>query len=483
MRRMIVSSLLVMAVLAGTRMDAGAQEQQSAAGGKLEITTTSDVVKREFQQMIFEMTNLRPGVARQHALAALEADPDAGLVRVYLATAQLSPASSAAERAAESARGIAALGNASAAEILLATYVRETSSGRGAAALPILRTLGEMLPNDPFIAFGIFQSQRAGKTPEELVRMERDLLARFPDYAIGYNQFAYDLHFSGAHDEEIAAVRKYASLAPTQPNPHDTWADLLLMHGKFDDALHHAAASVRLDSTWSAGTLKIGAIELARGRANEARRSFEQAAASAPTLPARFDAQYWIAATHAVQRNAKAAINEIMLIANAAAAAPVSAATKSTPHVRMAVIEAMIGDKSKALAHLEHARAAGASVLTMLWHTAVTQASLGNFDAARAAVDTAAATPGAPVAAVHTLRAFVAVAARDLATAEAELAKTNSGDLLATAVRAEVLKAQGKSAESRALRDEVVGTVLKLNNNAPVDFTKVVARLRVEAMK
>lgn len=483
MHRTLVSVFLASLALAGRGNLAPAQQLQGATpSGRLELTSTSETAKREFEQLIFEFTNLRPLFARQHAMNALAADPSFGLARVYLGFAAMNPQLTPGERAAEAARGLAALSTASAPEVLLGLYVRESAAGRGAAARPILTTLAQLVPNDAYVAFSVFQTQRAGTPRDELVRMQRDLLAKFPDYAVGYNQYAYDLHYAGQHDEEVTAIRRYAQLASTQPNPHDTWADLMVMHGRLEDAIGHARASIRVDSTWTAGHLKIGAIELARGNADSARVWFARAHAASLSPAGKVDARHWTAASYAVQRNPKMAIQELTAIAQQTVADAAPPAARALPHQRMAVIEAMIGNGKNAAAHLEHARAAGGNSLVQTWHEAIVQATLGDTAAARATAESFASATGVSAATAATLNGFVAAAARKHSAAENALAQSAPTDLLAKALRAEILKSQGKKTEAQAARAEVMSAVLKLDNNPQIDIAKLVARLRVERM-
>ena len=114
MHRTLVSVFLASLALAGRGNLAPAQQLQGATpSGRLELTSTSETAKREFEQLIFEFTNLRPLFARQHAMNALAADPSFGLARVYLGFAAMNPQLTAGERAAEAARGLAALSTAS----------------------------------------------------------------------------------------------------------------------------------------------------------------------------------------------------------------------------------------------------------------------------------------------------------------------------------------------------------------------------------
>lgn len=88
-----------------------------------------------------------------------------------------------------------------------------------------------------------------------------------------------------------------------------------------------------------------------------------------------------------------------------------------------------------------------------------------------------AAAPGAPFA--HTLAAIVALDAKDFAAAQAALGRTTSNNVLHRALKAELMMRQGQKKEAAALREEVLASSLKLENDNTVDFMALVGRMRV----
>src|SRR5579863_6905366 len=49
------------------------------------------------------------------------------------------------------------------------------------------------------------------------------------------------------YDKAFDAMQRYISLLPNEANPQDSYAEILRMGGKFDDALLHYHASLKLD--------------------------------------------------------------------------------------------------------------------------------------------------------------------------------------------------------------------------------------------
>jgi predicted Zn-dependent protease len=78
------------------------------------------------------------------------------------------------------------------------------------------------------------------------------------------------------------------------------------------------------------------------------------------------------------------------------------------------------------------------------------------------------------------LNALAAITAKDYAKADAELAQSPPGDLLAQELRGEILKQQGKTAEARAIKDAVLKRTPKADGSPGVDLVKLAARLRAE---
>lgn len=478
---LVVAALAAAAVVA-TPLAAFGQQQASTPAGRMEVSTSSDVARSEYRLLVTDFFNLHNSTARVHAQKALAADPNFALATVFLARPGLSPELSAAEREAQISRGIAALANASAPEILLALWTREVVAGRTQSALQVLKSLAALVPNDADIQFALHATQRnaAGTTPAEALRMDREFLARFPDYGPAHNLNAYTLFGTGDRPAAYAAIQQYVRVAPEQPNSHDTYADLLIIDGRFDEAIGHTQASMRLDSMWVQGPLKIGAIKLVTSTPDEARSWFARGRDIAPTAAGKVDVHYWVVTSYVMTHDVKSAMRELSAIGDEVAAAKLPAAANALVHQRMAVVEATIGNKQNVAPHLaKGAEIGGANSANQTAHAVIAYAAIGDAASAQANADLfAKAAPTNQFQ--HTLNALAAITAKDYAKAEAELTQSPPADLLAQELRAEVLKQQGKTAEARAIKDAVLKRPPKADGGPGVDITKLAARLRAE---
>lgn len=55
-----------------------------------------------------------------------------------------------------------------------------------------------------------------------------------PDYSVTYNQLGYCYRFQGDYVRSESAFKKYISLIPDDPNPYDSYAELLLQMGEYE---------------------------------------------------------------------------------------------------------------------------------------------------------------------------------------------------------------------------------------------------------
>ncbi|HEY8176321.1 MAG TPA: hypothetical protein VIF32_11545 [Gemmatimonadaceae bacterium] len=471
---------VVSAAIVATPLAALAQQQAGAPTGRMEVTTASETARAEYRQLVTEFSNLHYGAARAHGEKALAADPNLGLATVFLARPAVSPELSVAQREAQLARGIAALANASAPELLFALYTREVVAGRTQSAQQALRAAAALVPNDADVQYALHATQRAGSSFADAIRMDKEFLARFPDYGPAYNTHAYTLFTSGDRPAAYEAIQNYVRLAPSQPNAHDTWADLLILDGRFDEALAHIQTSMKLDSTWAGGALKTGAIKLVTTTPDDARTWFARARDMSPSTASRIEPHYWVATSYVVTHDAKSALRELSAIGDEVTAAQLPAAAGALVHQRMAIVEATIGNKQNVAAHLaKSAEVGGANTTAHTSRAVVAYAAIGDAAAAQTNADLfAKAAPTNPFA--HTLNALAAITAKDYARAETELAQSGPMDLLAQELRAEVLKQQGKTADARAIKEQVLKRVVKADGSPAVDDAKLAARLRAE---
>jgi hypothetical protein len=228
--------------------------------------------------------------------------------------------------------------------------------------------------------------------------------------------------------------------------------------------------------------MKLGAIRLMLNDAAGARTYFETGRDAATGFAARLPFLRWIAVSHVYANQGKTAVQAMEQIATEAQAAN-DPANVASAHDWAAVIEAYTGNRRAVTAHVNAAATAvprpGAGHYV---NKAIALARAGETEQARGAL--AQLTTMAPNNAnIPLVTAILALDAKDLPAAEAALAQAGPTIPLANALRAELMIRKGQRREGLALRDAVLASPVKVDGNPPVDFSKVVARLRAQQLR
>jgi len=453
------------------------QQPASSSTARLTLTSSSEPAKTAFRDALLESHNVSPDGARARIAAAVTADPAFGLARVYQTVVALGLNAAAREKAIGEA--MSSMGSATVPEVLLALYWRETAAGRGPAALPILETVVNLVPGDEQIAYLQLGPRNTGKPAAEQVNNFRAFIQKHPDYAATHNSLAYALWGAGDRDGAMASVQQYVKLAPTHANSHDSYADILMLLGRPQDALTHTKREIEIDPAFG-GQMKLGAIHLMLNDIPAARAAFAAELAVTPVPTQQFDPMTWNAITYVYAGDGKGTLRELgnVVAAAKAANAPIP---EAVAHLRMAVVEAYLGSKKAVQGHLDAAGSLQTPNPNHFVHRVFALSRIGSAQQAREALEQfTAAAPTSPL--IPSLNALVALDAKDVAAAEVALGKTEATDVLTQALRVELMMRKGQKAEAAALRKETLGRQVKLANNNTVEFPAVVGRMRLAKM-
>src|SRR6202521_5828378 len=120
------------------------------------------------------------------------------------------------------------------------------------------------------------------KRYEQAVTVLERALGLYPDYAAALNDLAYAYADLGNFDKAFAAMDRYVALEPDQPNPHDSYGEILRMAGKFDAALEQFRMSIRIDPNFGS-EVGIADTYALMGKEREAREEYDRAIVFAPS--------------------------------------------------------------------------------------------------------------------------------------------------------------------------------------------------------
>jgi tetratricopeptide (TPR) repeat protein len=342
--------LAAAAFLAAVPCTARAQTDPS-----LKLSTTNSVAASEFRAGVSDFENIAFESAREHLAAAVKADPNFGLARVFWAG--ITPFTTASAREAELNRGVADAARGSVNELALAAAYREAALNHRPAAAAFLRAAAQLMPSDRLIAVNAALGDVT--TPAEATTRLREFTSRYPDYAPAYNTLAYNLWGTGDHAGALAAAKRQVELNPSAPNPHDTYAEILQFNGNFPEATAHYMQATKLSPRFPGAYSGLAEVAVLQGNYDQARSYLNQAVAASYTPLDKLGYMTQIAGTYALQgSSADVLTKQLDAIATEAKALnrPDDAAEA---YSQIAAAEATAGNTAAAHKYIAMAKATG----------------------------------------------------------------------------------------------------------------------------
>jgi tetratricopeptide (TPR) repeat protein len=196
------------------------------------------------------------------------------------------------------AKAVANAGHASEGEQLLIRATDAGANARPAEQEQLLQKLVQLFPSDPraHAALGnvLFARQDYTGAIRELSRAtELD-----PKFTLPYNQLGYAYRAEGKNAEAEKAFQKYAELLPDDPNPHDSYAELLMRLGRFDESIAAYRKALAIDPLFMSAYVGIANDQMLQGKGEAARATLKQMLGKARTDGEKRQAWFWTAETY-----------------------------------------------------------------------------------------------------------------------------------------------------------------------------------------
>jgi tetratricopeptide (TPR) repeat protein len=439
-----------------------AGRQAPAKADKIAITTASDEARRLYLKGRDLAEALRATDARRFYEQAVASDPRFALAYVGLANTSgtakqffdaLTQAVKLADGVSEGERHLI-LG--------LEAGAKSDAAGQGRHYTELVRAY----PNDEraHTLLGTYYFGRQDYATA--VEHYKKATAINSAFAPVYNQLGYSYRFLEKYPDAEQAFRKYIELIPGDPNPYDSYAELLMKMGRFDESIKNYEKALSLDKNFVASYVGIGNNQLFMDRPDEARATFAKLAAVARTTGERRTAHLWTAAAYVHQGETDKAIAEIKR-GSALAEADGDMASMSGDLNQIGDILREAGQFDQALAKYGEAlevmsrasvpdevkAATRRNTLFELGRVAVMKQDVATAKAKAAEYGTQVAAKAVPfeVRQQHELNGLIALAENRPRDAVAELKKANQQDPRVLHLLAKALQASGEASEARAV--------------------------------
>ncbi len=310
LRLVAVWAMALSIVACGQQQDQVASDT-AQAGAKVPVTTSSDEALELFMRGRALFDDLHFVEAHAVFVQVVEADPEFASGYFMLATTALT----AAEFFEAVAKADEFAGSASEGEQL---YIRATVAAAELDQDTQREALGELIalyPQDERthaqLAIFLFAQQDF----EGAVMHYGHALAINPEFASAQNSIGYTYRSLEDFDSAKTAFAKYVELIPDEANPYDSYAELLMEMGNYEESIASYRKALDIDPYFSLSYAGISVNESLRGDAELAQEAADQMLAAARNFTERQGAMFRSVTSHLFAGNTEAAmdISEVML--------------------------------------------------------------------------------------------------------------------------------------------------------------------------
>ncbi|HEY4307547.1 MAG TPA: tetratricopeptide repeat protein [Gemmatimonadaceae bacterium] len=265
MRHVIVARIAIAGTAAVFAPHSAAAQQADRSShappttaGKIPITTSSAEARALFLRARALNETLKPHEAHVVFEQAVARDPSFAIGEYYLA----STSPNARELNAHLTKAVTLAANASPGERLMILGMQARTNVDRTRARQLAESLVVLYPNDErarFVLGSIYAAQQ--RYPEEIAQFEK-AIAINPTYSLAYNQIGYAYRAVGDMNSAESAFQKNIALLPDDPNPHDSYAELLMKMGRFDASIAEYKKALAIDPHFGASHIGIAANEI-----------------------------------------------------------------------------------------------------------------------------------------------------------------------------------------------------------------------------
>ncbi|HEX6717989.1 MAG TPA: tetratricopeptide repeat protein [Pyrinomonadaceae bacterium] len=240
--------------------------------GKIPITTSSEEARKEYLAGRDLQEKLRITDSIAHFDKALTLDPNFALAE--LNRANVSP--SAKEFFDHLKKAVTLADKASEGERLLIQANEAGANGNPTKQKEILDKLVAAYPNDERAHFNLGGYYFGQQDFTEAISHYKRATELAPDYSTAFNILGYAYRQNEAYGDAENAFKKYIELIPNDPNPYDSYAELLLKMGRFDEAITQYNKALAIDSNFINSHFGIAAALTYQGKAAEAQAELQK---------------------------------------------------------------------------------------------------------------------------------------------------------------------------------------------------------------
>lgn len=324
----------------------------AASTRELPITTSSSEARQLYVQARDKADNLELQAALTLLDQAIAKDSDFAMA--YWLRANSVGAFPVFRENLEKAVSLAEKASPGEREWILASKAQ--ADGDLAAARTHLDAVAAQFPNDKRVVVRLARFERMLGNDRQAAALFGKATMIDPSFAPAYNDLGYAQvalkNFAGAE----ASFKKYITLLPESPNPYDSYAEMLMKVGRYDDSIAQYRKALEKNPAFVSSLAGIGTNQVLQKNYQAARQTFEQQRAKEADLDGQLNALENVAKSYVYEGKRAQAVTAYDDIATRAKDGGL-ALRAARAHLDASFVLAEGGDSAAALPHVEQAEA------------------------------------------------------------------------------------------------------------------------------
>ena len=250
-----------------------AHHVQKGSSTSLPVTTTSAKARELYEKGMVDYENLYLERCNDEWRAAVKEDPNLAVAWVWIAFNSGNPAEVSAARA--KAKEIAP--KQTPGEQLMVAWIAKVQEGDFLGGITAMNDMLEMYPKDKHLLYLAGNWLMGENGNDQAQRLFEKALAIDKNFPAALNDLAYVQARNRQFDKALPAMERYIALLPKEPNPQDSYGELLRMAGNFEGSLQHYRAALKIDPDFVTSQLGLGDTYALMGNQERARVEYDKA--------------------------------------------------------------------------------------------------------------------------------------------------------------------------------------------------------------
>jgi tetratricopeptide (TPR) repeat protein len=239
----------------------------------LPVSTASPRARELYEKGMADYENLYLERCNEDWRGAVKEDPNLAVAWAWIAFNSSNPkeVSEARARAKELAP------KTTDGEQLMVAWISKVQEGDFLGGITAMNDMLEMYPHDKHLLYLAGNWLMGENGNDQAQRFFEKALALDKNFPAALNDLAYVQARNREFAKAFAAMDRYVALLPKEPNPQDSYGELLRMAGNFEGSITHYRAALKIDPDFVTSQLGLGDTYALMGSQEQARLEYDKA--------------------------------------------------------------------------------------------------------------------------------------------------------------------------------------------------------------